>query len=149
MIFRDSRSAIATPLRAPLSPFLAFAFGLALLTLAGSNRAEELSAAAPPVGDPARGEAVYRRCQGCHSIDQNRVGPKHRGLFGRKAGSLPDFAYSAAMKNSGLVWDERKLDRFLASPRAVVPGTRMTYAGVKDAQERADLIAYLKQATAP
>ncbi|MFZ5790090.1 MAG: c-type cytochrome [Pseudomonadota bacterium] len=117
--------------------------------LAGSSRADDLSALDLSAGDPARGEEIYHRCQGCHSIDQNRVGPRHRGLFGRKAGSLPDFAYSAAMKNSGIVWDERTLDRFLANPRAVVPGTRMTYAGVKDPQERADLIAYLKRATAP
>jgi cytochrome c len=98
-------------------------------------------------GDPARGETIYRKCQGCHSIDRNRVGPKHLGLFGRPAGSVPDFDYSAAMKNSGIVWNEQTLDRFLADPRGVVPGTKMTYAGIKNAQDRADLIAYLKQAT--
>jgi len=98
-------------------------------------------------GNPARGETIYHKCQGCHSIDRNRVGPKHLGLFGRKAGSLPDFDYSAAMKNSGIVWNEQTLDRFLADPRGVVPGTKMTYAGIGNAQDRADLIAYLKQAT--
>ena len=98
-------------------------------------------------GDPAKGEAIYRRCQGCHSIDRNRIGPLHRGLFGRAAGSVEGFNYSKAMKQSGIVWNEATLDDFLAHPREVVPGTKMTYAGIADAQERADLIAYLKEAT--
>ena len=100
-----------------------------------------------PAGDPLRGEAIYHKCQGCHSIDRNRVGPKHIGLFGRQAGSLPDFDYSEAMKRSGIVWNEQTLDSFLADPRGVVPGTKMTYAGIKNPQDRADLIAYLKEAT--
>lgn len=99
--------------------------------------------------DPVRGEEIYKRCQGCHSIDRNRTGPKHLGLFGRKAGSVEGFSYSKAMRESGIVWDEATLDKFLENPRGVVPGTRMTYAGVKDPQERADLIEYLKQATKP
>lgn len=100
-------------------------------------------------GDPAKGEQLYHRCQGCHSIDRNRIGPMHKGLFGRTAGTVPGFSYSSAMKNSGIVWNEETLDRYLENPRQMVPGTRMTYAGIKDAQERADLIAYLKQATKP
>jgi cytochrome c len=99
-------------------------------------------------GDPARGEQLYSRCQGCHSIDVDRVGPRHAGLLGRKAGSLSDYNYSAAMRSAGVVWDERTLDRFLAAPRTFIPGTRMPFAGIADAQERADLIAWLKQATA-
>ena len=98
-------------------------------------------------GDPAKGEEIYKRCQGCHSIDRNRIGPMHKGLFGRTAGTVPGFLYSDAMKNSGIVWSEQTLDQFLQGPRKMVPGTKMTYAGVPDAQERADLIAYLKQAT--
>jgi cytochrome c len=98
-------------------------------------------------GDPAKGEALYARCQGCHSIERNRVGPMHRGLFGRQAGSVDGFSYSAAMKDSGILWNETTLDAFLTAPRKLVPGTRMTYAGIADAQERADLIAWLKQAT--
>jgi cytochrome c len=98
-------------------------------------------------GDATRGETIYHKCQGCHSIDRNRVGPRHQGLFGRQAGSLPDFDYSNAMKNSGIVWNEETLDRFLADPRGVVPGTKMTYVGIKNPQDRADLIAYLEQAT--
>ena len=100
-----------------------------------------------PAGDPVRGETIYHKCQGCHSIDRNRIGPKHMRLFGRQAGSLPDFDYSEAMKNSGIVWNEQTLDTFLADPRGTVPGTKMTYAGIKDPQDRADLIAYLKEAT--
>jgi cytochrome c len=100
-------------------------------------------------GDPVAGEQIYKRCQGCHSIDRNRVGPMHLGLFGRMAGSVAGFNYSKAMRESGIVWDEATLDKFLENPRGVVPGTKMTYAGVKDPQERADLIAYLRQATQP
>ena len=99
-------------------------------------------------GDPVRGEAIYKRCQGCHSIEANRIGPRHAGLFGRKAGSLPDFNYSDAMRASDVVWDETTLDAFLAAPRQFLPGTRMPFAGIKSDQERADLIAWLKQATA-
>jgi len=106
-------------------------------------------AAAGTAGDPGRGEQIYHRCQGCHSIDRNRVGPMHKGLFGRKAGSVPGFDYSQAMKESGIVWSEQTLDLFLQGPRKMVPGTKMTFAGVPDAQERADLIAYLKEATRP
>ena len=99
-------------------------------------------------GDPVRGAQVYHRCQGCHSIDANRVGPRHAGLFGRSAGSLDDYNYSDAMRASGIVWDETTLDRFLTAPRKFIPGTKMPFAGIPDPQERADLIAYLKQATA-
>lgn len=100
-------------------------------------------------GNAARGEKIYERCGGCHSIDRDRAGPRHRGLLGRAAGSVPGFTYSPAMKRSGLVWTEETLDRFLANPMKVVPGTRMGYAGISDDQERADLIAYLKSATRP
>ncbi len=105
------------------------------------------AAKASAEGDPLKGEQVYHRCQGCHSIDRNRVGPMHKGLFGRPVGSVPGFAYSDAMKNSGIVWSEETLDQFLQGPRKMVPGTKMTYAGVADPQDRANLIAYLKQAT--
>jgi cytochrome c len=96
--------------------------------------------------DAARGEQVYARCQACHAVAVDRVGPRHCGLFGRLAGSVPGFSYSAAMKASGITWNDKTLDRFLAKPLAVVPGTSMTYDGVRDPGERADLIAYLKRA---
>jgi cytochrome c len=73
----------------------------------------------------------------------------HKGLFGRAAGSVPDFDYSAAMRASGIVWSEVTLDQFLQGPRKMVPGTKMTFIGVPAAKDRADLIAYLKQATKP
>lgn len=117
--------------------------GLALaLLLAGG-------AVAYAEGDPAKGAQVYHRCQGCHSIDRNRIGPMHKGLFGRPAGSVPGFDYSAAMKNSGIVWTAATLDMFLQGPRQMVPGTKMTFVGVPKAQDRADLIAYLEVATKP
>jgi len=124
---------------------LAWRAALAFLLLAAPPAAR----ADPLQGDPARGQQVYARCQGCHSIERNRIGPMHEGLFGRRAGGVPGFDYSAAMRNSGVVWSEATLDRFLEDPRKMVPGTKMTYAGVPDPQERADLIAYLRQATKP
>jgi cytochrome c len=116
----------------------------ALLVLAA--QASQAGSRAP--GDPARGEALYGRCQACHALAYNRTGPRHCGLFGRRAGSVPGFTYSAAMAKSKIVWDTGSLDRFLADPTGVVPGTSMGYAGIDDAQQRADLIAWLKQATA-
>lgn len=105
-----------------------------------------LCAAAIPAAaaaDAARGAKVYERCAACHSLAQDRAGPRHCGLLGRKAASVPGFEYSPAMKRSGLTWTARTLDRFLASPLQVVPGTAMGYDGVKDPGERADLIAWL------
>lgn len=82
----------------------------------------------------------------CHALAYDRVGPRHCGLFGRRAGSIPGFDYSPAMTRSNIVWGETTLDRFLTSPLKMVPGTSMTYDGVADPAERADLIAYLEQA---
>jgi cytochrome c len=102
--------------------------------------------AALAAGDPAAGEALYSRCLACHALAYDRVGPRHCGVVGRRAGGVPGFDYSDAMKRSKLVWDEKTLDRFLADPVKTVPGTTMTYAGVDSARDRADLIAYLKAA---
>jgi cytochrome c len=107
-----------------------------------------LGSTAVAAGDPGRGQAIYERCMGCHAIGYEVVGPDHAGLFGRKAGSLPGYDYSPAMRAAGWIWDAATLDRFLANPRGVVPGTKMGFAGVQDPDERADLIAYLQQATA-
>ena len=101
--------------------------------------------AALAVGDPKAGEAVYARCAACHALSYDRVGPRHCGLLGRRAGSVAGFDYSPAMKRSKLVWSEQTLNRFLADPVKTIPGTTMTYAGVPEAKDRADLIAYLKQ----
>jgi cytochrome c len=95
-------------------------------------------------GDPVNGQKLYAaRCMACHTIDASIAGPAHRGVVGRKAGSVPGFDYSPALKKSGVVWNERNLDRWLSNPETFIPGQRMFYA-VPDAAERADLIAYLK-----
>jgi cytochrome c len=104
-----------------------------------------LLVAALATGDPKAGEAVYSRCLGCHALEYNRTGPQHCGVIGRRAGTAAGFEYSPGMKKSKLVWNEKTLDRFLADPLKTVPGTTMTYAGVPDSQDRADLIAYLNQ----
>ena len=100
--------------------------------------------AAGTPGDPVRGKAVYQGCAACHSIDDNDIGPKHRGVVGRQAGSVADYSYSAALKGSGLTWDEATLDRWLSNPSALVPGTKMFFK-VADPQMRSDVIAYLKE----
>jgi len=99
-------------------------------------------------GDPGRGEAIYARCQACHALASDRTGPRHCGLIGRRAGAIEDFGYTEAMKRSDIVWNAVTLDRYLANPLATVPGTSMGYAGIADAGERADLIAYLGAAGA-
>ena len=115
---------------------------------AGMALAPMLAFAVAPAqaADAARGEQIYARCAACHALASDRVGPKHCGLLGRRAGTVPGFIYTDEMKNSKLVWDEKTLDRFLAKPMAVVPGTSMTYDGVPNARDRADLIAYLREA---
>jgi len=103
-------------------------------------------AAAPLAGSPVRGAEVYGRCEACHALAYDRTGPRHCGVVGRRAGSVPGFAYSRAMQRAKLTWNESALDRFLANPLKTLPGTSMGYAGVPDPQERADLIAYLREA---
>jgi cytochrome c len=96
-------------------------------------------------GDAARGKLIFqRRCVGCHASDGDREGPNLAGVFGRKAGSRPGFDYSAGLKNSGLTWNEATLEKWLKEPSSVEPDTKMD-AHVAKAQERSDLIAYLKQ----
>lgn len=105
----------------------------------------QTGAKARPHGDPVRGESVYERCAGCHSLDRNRVGPSHRGVVGRQAGGVDDYRYSRALKDARIVWDEESLDLWLANPGRLVPGSRMGYR-LSDPQDRADVIAYLKRA---
>jgi cytochrome c len=107
------------------------------------------AAAAHAAGDPVHGAEIYQRCQLCHSIEHDLVGPRHLGLLGRKAGSIPGFPYSDGMRQSGITWSETTLNQFLSGPQAYVPGTRMTFTGLPDAQDRADVIAFLKEATKP
>ena len=105
-----------------------------------------MTAGIASAADAEKGKEIYGRCLACHALEYDRVGPHHCGLFGRRAGSVPGFTYSDAMKRSKIVWNDKTLDRFLANPLKTVPGTAMTYAGVPDPKERADLIAYLKTA---
>jgi len=95
-------------------------------------------------GDAARGEKLYEACQDCHSLDKNDVGPRHRGVFGRKAGSLPDYDYSDALKSASITWNEETLDKWLTDPQAVAPGAKMFFH-LDNPQDRADVIAYLKE----
>jgi cytochrome c len=96
--------------------------------------------------DAEAGKKVFTKCAPCHAIGpgaKNKVGPEQNGLVGRKAGSVEGFAYSAAMKNSGITWDEAQLDEYITDPKKKVPGNKMLFAGIKDEVERSDLIAYL------
>ncbi len=119
--------------RAAAALLLASVFGLAFAAAAGGL-----------AGDPDRGEQLYQACTDCHSLDKNDVGPRHRGVFGRKAGSLPDYSYSDALKSSNIVWNEETLDKWLTDPQAFVPGVRMFFH-LDSPQDRADVIAYLKE----
>ena len=112
-----------------------------------SDSAASLSAPAAGEGDAVRGKAVFeRRCTGCHSLDQNREGPHLRGVFGRVSGSLSDFDYSPALKQSHFTWNESTLERWLSDPDAFVPGNNMEFHVAKP-QERSDLIRFLKESS--
>jgi cytochrome c len=115
------------------------ALGMTLL-LAGAARAD---------GDAVRGEARFQDCAACHRLEAgvNNVGPSLHGIFTRKAGELTDFRYSPAMKRSGIVWTPETLNTFISDPQAMVPANRMPYAGMANAGDRADLIAYLSKAS--
>lgn len=101
-------------------------------------------------GDATKGKGVFARCAICHSVEAGgprKMGPSLAGLFGRTSGTSADFAYSPAMKNAKIRWDAKSLSDFLAKPSAKVPGNKMAFAGMANAQDRADLIAYLAGAT--
>jgi cytochrome c len=103
-----------------------------------------VTASERPAGDPVHGKTVYQACMGCHSLDEDDVGPRHRGVVGRTAGSVPGYAYSAALKGSHIVWGAETLDRWLTNPQDLVPGAKMFFS-MSDPQDRADVIAYLAQ----
>jgi cytochrome c len=100
-------------------------------------------------GDAAKGQKVFNKCKSCHEVatEKNKVGPHLRGLFGRTAGSLAGFPYSEPLKASGIVWSEDTLKSYLADPKAVVPGGKMAFAGLKKEEELDDIIEYLEEAT--
>lgn len=118
------------------------AAAVATLVLAVTSARAEIPVRVP--GDPVHGKAVYEVCMGCHSLDEDDVGPRHRGVVGRVAGAVPGYAYSPALKDSGLTWDVQNLDRWLTNPQALVPGAKMFFA-LPNAKDRADVIAYLQQ----
>ena len=124
--------------RRPTVPGPALAFALAI-TMA---IVPTVAARAARPGDAEQGRVVYQTCLGCHSVDEDDVGPRHRGVIGRRAGSVPGYAYSPSLRSSGIVWDADLLDRWLRNPQALVPGSRMFFA-LSDEQARADVIAYL------
>lgn len=117
--------------------FLTFAFGVFL---------------AFPEGNAGRGQRAFGACAACHSLqpDQNMTGPSLAQLWNRKAGSLASFSrYSPALTSANMVWNDKTLDDWITDPQRLVPGNEMTFAGIKDARERADLLAFLKEATQP
>ena len=97
-----------------------------------------------------QGERVFARCQACHLVDQtrNRVGPHLVGIFGRPAGAVEDFRYSPAMLESGIVWDEETMAAYFRDPRGYIPGNRMAFVGLRQEDDVAAVIAYLRDATA-
>lgn len=109
------------------------------------------AAAGPvPPGNPDRGASVFRQCTACHTTEPDRhlTGPSLAGVFGRKAGAAPGFGrYSDALRASGIVWNDRTLDAWLENPQQTVPGNYMTFPGIRDDDQRADLIAYLERAS--
>ena len=123
------------------------------------NHAEKLAETAapsaaphPPVtGDAAKGEQVFRKCRACHSLETGKktLGPTLAGVFGRKAGTLPNYNYSPALKNAGVVWDAASLDSYLEDPKAFLPGNKMAFPGVKKDDERTSVIAYLASTSSP
>jgi cytochrome c len=119
---------------------------LALMLIAvGSARGQDAGISA---GSPNAGAMVFKKCMACHQVGpnaQNGIAPVLNGVVGRPAGQYPNYSYSSANKNSGLVWDERTLSAYLREPTKVVPGTKMIFSGLKKGQEVSDVIAYLKE----
>ena len=104
------------------------------------------ASAAQAAGNAATGAVVFSRCAICHDNHKNgitKIGPNLFGVVGRKAGTSPGFSYSGAMKSAGFTWTDAKLDAYITSPQLVVPGNKMAFAGISNAGQRADLIAYL------
>ena len=109
-----------------------------------------LMPAAGRAADTAAGQTAFGKCKICHSVEagaRSPVGPNLHGVFGRKAGSLEGFSYSAAMKNSGVVWDDDSMAKYLHDPRGSMPGNKMAFPGIKNEEEMTNLLAYLHQAT--
>jgi cytochrome c len=123
-----------------------YATALAILSFLGGTP-QSLAA-----GNPAQGQRVFGACAACHSLqpDQNMTGPSLASLWSRKAGSLASFTrYSPALQSSKIIWNDGTLDEWIADPEHLIPGNQMTFAGIKDPRQRADLLAFLKDTTKP
>ena len=115
-------------------------------TLALAALAAATLAAATPARADERGERIFKaQCGSCHTMDagKNRIGPSLAGIVGRKSGEVEGFKYSAANKGANITWTPEVLDKYLVNPKEMIPGTTMTYVGLKNEQQRADVIAYL------
>lgn len=148
-----------------LSLSLTSSAALLVMACSGGNDSPSTTAPAPtsapnttPVAqtaeiDPlARGAKLYKRCQSCHSLDQegrDKVGPNLWAIYGRTAGTKEGFKYSAAMAESGIVWDDASMDGYIENPRKYLPGGKMAFAGLRKAEDRAALWAYIKAETTP
>ena len=122
-----------------------------LIWLAAGTAPALAEQTAEAIGDPARGQKAFRQCSGCHKVGaeaKNGVGPHLNGIFGRRAAAVEGFNFSRGLTRAaddGLIWDLEHLDAYLENPKALVSGTRMAFRGIRDAQERHDVLAYLRQ----
>ena len=116
-------------------------FALAVMALASQGAMAE--------GDPAKGEKVFKKCKACHSLEagKKKIGPSLNGIFGKAAGTTEGFKFSKAMKESGITWDEETIAAYLENPKKYIKGNRMAFPGLKKEADRANIIAYLKEAT--
>ena len=110
---------------------------LLIIVFASCSKAEEIK------GDSLHGQKLYGSCTGCHSIDENDIGPLHRGVVGRRAGSIASYTYSDALRKSRIVWTKENRDQRLLNPQALVAGTKMFFS-LSTPKDRADIIAYLE-----
>jgi len=138
---RTVRYAFAAFVALAAAPFAAQADTINVVDAAGNQL----------TGDPVNGEKVFKQCQTCHYIveGKNFTGPTLYGIIGRKAGTIPGFSYSKANRESGKVWSEQVMFDYLENPRKAIPGTKMSFIGLKKPQDRADVIAFIVKNSGP